>query len=95
MDADTLAAAQARHAKGQTPSQIAKALGTSRATIYRHLTSESARACLAAEERDHAGEFIASFRKIVGHGSDRSKRTTRRGRHCGAGTVARDGGGRR
>jgi DNA invertase Pin-like site-specific DNA recombinase len=84
MDADTLAAAQARHAKGQTPTQIAKALRISRATIYRHLTSESARGCLAAEERDHAGEFetnrggyirrpfveslIASFRKIVGHG---------------------------
>ncbi|MFE3989961.1 recombinase family protein [Nocardia tengchongensis] len=42
MDADTLAAAQARRAKGQTPTQIAKALGVSRATIYRHLTDESA-----------------------------------------------------
>lgn len=38
MDADTLAAAQARHANGESPTQIAKALGVSRASIYRHLT---------------------------------------------------------
>ena len=37
MDPDTLAAARARHASGQTPSQIAEVLGVSRATIYRHL----------------------------------------------------------
>ena len=37
MNADTLAAAQARHAKGESPAQIAKALGISRATVYRHL----------------------------------------------------------
>ena len=37
MNADTLAAAQARHAKGESPTQIAKALGISRATVYRHL----------------------------------------------------------
>lgn len=34
---DTLAAAQARRLRGETPTQIAKALGVSRATIYRHL----------------------------------------------------------
>jgi DNA invertase Pin-like site-specific DNA recombinase len=37
MNADTLAAARARHAKGESPTQIAKALGISRATVYRHL----------------------------------------------------------
>jgi DNA invertase Pin-like site-specific DNA recombinase len=37
MNADTLAAAQARHAKGESPAQIARALGISRATVYRHL----------------------------------------------------------
>jgi DNA-binding CsgD family transcriptional regulator len=37
MDADTLAAARARHAKGESPTQIAKVLGISRATVYRHL----------------------------------------------------------
>src|SRR5271157_5472231 len=37
MNADTLAAAQARHARGESPTQIAKALGISRATVYRHL----------------------------------------------------------
>ena len=34
---DTLAAAKARQQRGETPTQIAKALGVSRATIYRHL----------------------------------------------------------
>jgi len=34
---DTLAAAKARQQRGETPTQIAKALGISRATIYRHL----------------------------------------------------------
>lgn len=37
MDADTLAAAQARRANGESSTQIAKALGVSRASIYRHL----------------------------------------------------------
>ena len=40
MNADTLAAAQARHAKGESPTQIAKALGVSRATVYRHLAEQ-------------------------------------------------------
>ena len=34
---DTLAAAKARQQRGETPTQIAKALGVSRATVYRHL----------------------------------------------------------
>ncbi|MFE3058788.1 helix-turn-helix domain-containing protein [Nocardia sp. NPDC059236] len=42
MDPDTLAAARARQANGQTPTQIAKALGVSRATIYRYINHESA-----------------------------------------------------
>ncbi|MBG0741548.1 recombinase family protein [Paeniglutamicibacter antarcticus] len=41
MDADTLAAAQARHANGESPTRIAKALGVSRASIYRHLPTSN------------------------------------------------------
>ena len=37
MDADKLAAARARRARGESPAKIAKALGVSRASIYRHL----------------------------------------------------------
>lgn len=36
MDADTLAAANARLARGERPTHVAKALGISRATLYRH-----------------------------------------------------------
>ena len=35
MDADKLAAARARRAKGESPTQIATALGVSRASVYR------------------------------------------------------------
>ena len=41
MDPDELAAAQARRARGDSPTQIAKALGISRASICRHLGSGS------------------------------------------------------
>jgi DNA invertase Pin-like site-specific DNA recombinase len=37
MNGDKLAAARARRAKGESPTQIARALGVSRASIYRHL----------------------------------------------------------
>lgn len=37
MDDDKLAAAHARLQRGESPTQIAKALGVSRATVYRHL----------------------------------------------------------
>jgi len=37
MDPDKLAAAQARRERGESPTQIAKVLGVSRASIYRHL----------------------------------------------------------
>jgi DNA invertase Pin-like site-specific DNA recombinase len=37
MDADKLAAARARRKCGESPAQIAKARGISRATVYRHL----------------------------------------------------------
>ena len=37
MDADKIAAATARRANGESPTQIAQALGVSRASIYRHL----------------------------------------------------------
>ncbi|WP_427134364.1 recombinase family protein [Pseudarthrobacter sp. S9] len=43
MDTDTLAAARARQAKGESPTQIAKALGVSRASIYRHLPTSNPR----------------------------------------------------
>ena len=41
MDADKLAAARARRARGESPAKIARALGVSRASIYRHLAAES------------------------------------------------------
>jgi DNA invertase Pin-like site-specific DNA recombinase len=37
MDAGKLAAARARRARGESPAEIAKALGVSRASVYRHL----------------------------------------------------------
>jgi DNA invertase Pin-like site-specific DNA recombinase len=42
MDPDALAAAQARRERGESPTQIARALGVSRATIYRHLDANAA-----------------------------------------------------
>jgi len=39
MHADKLAAARARRAKGESPTQIATALGVSRASVYRHLAA--------------------------------------------------------
>ncbi|MGW1075859.1 recombinase family protein [Streptomyces sp. NPDC002537] len=41
MDADKLAVARARHAKGESVTVIAKALGVSRATLYRALGEAS------------------------------------------------------
>ncbi|MFF5567426.1 helix-turn-helix domain-containing protein [Streptomyces sp. NPDC012623] len=37
VDDDKLAAARARHAKGESVTAIAKAVGVSRATLYRHI----------------------------------------------------------
>ena len=39
MDDDKIAAAQARRDRGESPTAIAKALGVSRASVYRHLTT--------------------------------------------------------
>ena len=41
MDEDKLAAARARRARGESPTEIARALGVSRASVYRHLAVES------------------------------------------------------
>ena len=41
MDADKLAAARARRARGESPTEISLALGISRASVYRHLAAES------------------------------------------------------
>ncbi len=41
MDAHTLAAAQARSANGESHTQIAKALGSSHASIYRRLPTRN------------------------------------------------------
>ena len=46
MDPDTLAAATARLAHGEGPTQVAKGLGISRATLYRHIDVTGARAVL-------------------------------------------------
>lgn len=40
MDADKLAATRARRERGESPTQIAKALGVSRASVYRHLADK-------------------------------------------------------
>jgi AcrR family transcriptional regulator len=41
MDEDKLAAARARRARGESPTDIARALGVSRASVYRYLVAES------------------------------------------------------
>ncbi len=40
MDPDKLAAARARRARGESPTDIARTLGVSRASVYRHLSAE-------------------------------------------------------
>jgi len=40
MDSDKLAVARARRANGESPTQIARALGVSRASVYRYLSAD-------------------------------------------------------
>jgi DNA invertase Pin-like site-specific DNA recombinase len=49
MDPDKLAAARARLARGESATQVAKALKVSRATLYRHTDVSVARGHAAAE----------------------------------------------
>ena len=44
MGADKLAAAEARRARGESPTEIARALGVSRASVYRHLSAVAEKA---------------------------------------------------
>jgi AcrR family transcriptional regulator len=39
MDDDKLAAAKARKDRGESPTEIARALGVGRASVYRHLAT--------------------------------------------------------
>ena len=41
MDEAKLAAARGRRSRGESPAEIARALGVSRASVYRHLAAES------------------------------------------------------
>ncbi len=63
MDADKLAAARGRRANGESPTQIAKALGVSRASIYRHLSS--AGTAVTVIPREPAFQRIAANRTGV------------------------------
>ncbi len=52
MDEDKLAAARARRARGESPTEIARALGVSRASVYRHLAAEGQKDLAEAEPAD-------------------------------------------
>ena len=60
MDPDTLAAARARRARGESAAQIARARGVSRASVYRHLGGDArdARTGAALARADGGGRQV-------------------------------------
>ena len=78
---------RARRARGESPAKIAKALGVSRASIYRHLAAETAELVGGIGERDKAAEATRRAAWVRCPGSGRigtAVGVKRRGRPSGS-----------